>query len=70
MGCAVSTSRDKEAVEHSKSIDRVLQRDAERAAAEVKLLLLGTFILISTINDCFQLIFGIIANAGIYDMYQ
>uniref|UniRef100_A0A0A1WWU0 Guanine nucleotide-binding protein G(I) subunit alpha 65A n=1 Tax=Zeugodacus cucurbitae TaxID=28588 RepID=A0A0A1WWU0_ZEUCU len=41
MGCAVSTSRDKEAVEHSKNIDRVLQRDAERAAAEVKLLLLG-----------------------------
>lgn len=43
MGCAVSTSRDKEAVEHSKNIDRVLQRDAERAAAEVKLLLLGMF---------------------------
>lgn len=43
MGCAVSTSRDKEAVERSKNIDRALRADGERAASEVKLLLLGTY---------------------------
>lgn len=43
MGCAVSTSRDKEAVERSKNIDRALRADGERAASEVKLLLLGMF---------------------------
>lgn len=39
MGCAVS--KDKEAVERSKNIDRALRADGERAASEVKLLLLG-----------------------------
>ncbi|XP_044741214.1 G protein alpha i subunit [Chrysoperla carnea] len=41
MGCAVSTSGDKEATERSKKIDRDLRADGERAASEVKLLLLG-----------------------------
>lgn len=41
MGCAVSASRDKEAVERSKNIDRQLRAEGERAASEVKLLLLG-----------------------------
>lgn len=41
MGCAVSASRDKEAIERSKNIDRALRADGERAASEVKLLLLG-----------------------------
>uniref|UniRef100_A0A1B0AY41 Uncharacterized protein n=1 Tax=Glossina palpalis gambiensis TaxID=67801 RepID=A0A1B0AY41_9MUSC len=40
MGCAVSTARDKEAIERSKNIDRVLREEGERAASEVKLLLL------------------------------
>lgn len=39
MGCAVS--KDKEAVERSKNIDRALRLDGEKAASEVKLLLLG-----------------------------
>lgn len=41
MGCAVSTTGDKEATERSKKIDRDLRLDGERAASEVKLLLLG-----------------------------
>lgn len=41
MGCAVSTARDKEATERSKNIDRALRADGEKAASEVKLLLLG-----------------------------
>lgn len=41
MGCAVSTARDKEAIERSKNIDRALRAEGERAASEVKLLLLG-----------------------------
>lgn len=44
MGCAVS--KDKEAVERSKNIDRALRADGERAASEVKLLLLGEFVLV------------------------
>lgn len=44
MGCAVSASRDKEAIERSKNIDRALRADGERAASEVKLLLLGMFV--------------------------
>lgn len=43
MGCAVSASRDKEAIERSKNIDRALRADGERAASEVKLLLLGMY---------------------------
>lgn len=39
MGCAVST--DKEAIERSKEIDRVLRSEQLRSASEVKLLLLG-----------------------------
>lgn len=45
MGCAVS--KDKEAVERSKNIDRALRADGERAASEVKLLLLGEFAFIT-----------------------
>ncbi|CAH1961369.1 unnamed protein product [Acanthoscelides obtectus] len=41
MGCAVSTSGDKAALARSKKIDRALRADGERAASEVKLLLLG-----------------------------
>ncbi|KAB0801308.1 hypothetical protein PPYR_05662 [Photinus pyralis] len=41
MGCSVSTTGDKEASERSKKIDRDLRADGERAASEVKLLLLG-----------------------------
>ncbi|XKL65710.1 hypothetical protein PGB90_009130 [Kerria lacca] len=40
MGCAVS-SGEKEAVERSKKIDKDLRADGEKAAKEVKLLLLG-----------------------------
>lgn len=43
MGCAVSAARDKEAVERSKNIDRALRADGEKAASEVKLLLLGVY---------------------------
>lgn len=41
MGCAVSTNGEKEAIERSKKIDKDLKADGERAAWEVKLLLLG-----------------------------
>lgn len=41
MGCAIS-SNEKEAVERSKKIDKDLRADGEKAAREVKLLLLGT----------------------------
>lgn len=52
MGCAVSASRDKEAVERSKNIDRQLRAEHERAASEVKLLLLGMYISITVLaND-------------------
>ncbi|KAK3103179.1 hypothetical protein FSP39_017069 [Pinctada imbricata] len=40
MGCAVSAD-DKAAVERSKQIDKTLRQDGEKAAREVKLLLLG-----------------------------
>lgn len=40
MGCTLSTD-DKAAVERSKMIDRNLRDDGEKAAREVKLLLLG-----------------------------
>ena len=42
MGCAIS-SDDKAAVERSKQIDKGLRADGEKAAREVKLLLLGMF---------------------------
>ncbi|RWS31687.1 guanine nucleotide-binding protein G(i) subunit alpha-like isoform X1 [Leptotrombidium deliense] len=41
MGCAVSTSSDKAAVERSRKIDRDLLADLEKQAQQVKLLLLG-----------------------------
>lgn len=41
MGCAVSSTGEKEAAERSKKIDKDLRADGERAASEVKLLLLG-----------------------------
>lgn len=40
MGCTLS-AEDKAAVERSKMIDRNLREDGEKAAKEVKLLLLG-----------------------------
>ena len=48
MGCTLS-AEDKAAVERSKMIDKNLRADGERAAREVKLLLLGT----SSIFQCF-----------------
>jgi len=44
MGCAVSSNREKEANKRSKKIDKDLKADGERAAREVKLLLLGKLI--------------------------
>ncbi|XP_058809965.1 guanine nucleotide-binding protein G(i) subunit alpha-like [Phymastichus coffea] len=41
MGCAASSSDDKAAAERSKKIDKDLRADGEKAANEVKLLLLG-----------------------------
>lgn len=41
MGCAMSNPADKEAAERSKKIDKDLRLAGERAAREVKLLLLG-----------------------------
>lgn len=43
MGCTIS-SGEKEAVERSKKIDKTLRADGEKAAREVKLLLLGKYI--------------------------
>lgn len=40
MGCAAS-SEDRQAQERSKQLDRMLRADGEKAAREVKLLLLG-----------------------------
>ena len=40
MGCTIS-AEDKAAAERSKMIDKNLRADGERAAREVKLLLLG-----------------------------
>ena len=58
MGCAVS--RDKEAIARSKDIDRALRADGERAASEVKLLLLGIYniilLLISFLSKCIYLV--------------
>lgn len=45
MGCTLSTE-DKAAVERSKMIDRNLRDDGEKAAREVKLLLLGKIALV------------------------
>lgn len=42
MGCTVS-AEDKAAAERSKMIDKNLREDGEKAAREVKLLLLGGF---------------------------
>ena len=55
MGCAVSTAADKEAAERSKKIDKDLRADGERAAREVKLLLLGKFT--TCVRRCFMLVF-------------
>jgi len=51
MGCAVSTTIEKEAAERSKKIDKDLRADGERAAREVKLLLLGKERSITTTNE-------------------
>ena len=43
MGCSGSmTAEDKEAQERTKALDKQLKEDAEKAAKDVKLLLLGT----------------------------
>lgn len=42
MGCTVS-QEDKAAAERSKMIDKNLREDGEKAAREVKLLLLGEY---------------------------
>ncbi|CAG0913827.1 unnamed protein product [Notodromas monacha] len=41
MGCAISSTVDKDAVERSKKIDKDLRAERDRATREVKLLLLG-----------------------------
>uniref|UniRef100_T1J8S3 G protein alpha i subunit n=1 Tax=Strigamia maritima TaxID=126957 RepID=T1J8S3_STRMM len=41
MGCALSSTAEKEAAKRSKKIDKDLREDGERQAREVKLLLLG-----------------------------
>lgn len=56
MGCAISSFGEKEAVERSKKIDKDLRADGERAAREVKLLLLGKLSLGFYINS-FQFYF-------------
>lgn len=43
MGCTVS-AEDKAAAERSKMIDKNLREDGEKAAREVKLLLLGRWV--------------------------
>ena len=43
MGCVSSQDGDKVAMERSKQIDKSLRADGEKAAREVKLLLLGEF---------------------------
>ena len=43
MGCAAS-SEDRQAQERSKQLDRMLRADGEKAAREVKLLLLGRWL--------------------------
>lgn len=55
MGCAVSSSADKEAIERSKKIDRDLKADQEKQAREVKLLLLGKSLQMS--KQCTFLLF-------------
>ncbi len=41
----MSTSADKEAIERSKKIDRDLRADQEKQSREVKLLLLGMYLI-------------------------
>lgn len=66
MGCAVSTARDKEAIERSKSIDRALREEGEKAASEVKLLLLGA----SDFTYLFFLLYGYLPfNCKIYIIF-
>lgn len=50
MGCAVSTTGEKAAAERSKKIDKDLRLDGERAASEVKLLLLGIIFIHTYLN--------------------
>lgn len=45
MGCAISAD-DRNAADRSKQIEKQLRADGEKAAREVKLLLLGTMILL------------------------
>jgi hypothetical protein len=47
MGCALS-GNDKQAQERSKAIDKSLRADGEKASREVKLLLLGKYLKISS----------------------
>lgn len=46
MGCAISAD-ERSAVDRSKQIEKQLRADGEKAAREVKLLLLGTTLLLS-----------------------
>lgn len=63
MGCAVSTARDKEAIERSKNIDRALRAEGERAASEVKLLLLGASDRLKKNSIIFCLICALVCDA-------
>ena len=44
MGC-INSKNQKEAITRSKQIDRILRADGEKLTSEVKLLLLGAFII-------------------------
>lgn len=50
MGCTVS-AEDKAAAERSKMIDKNLREDGEKAAREVKLLLLGMLFLFGVLGN-------------------
>ena len=61
MGCTLS-AEDKAAVERSKMIDKNLRADGERAAREVKLLLLGKWSIVEYFMSTEILIFVIKYN--------
>jgi hypothetical protein len=52
MGLCASglSSEEREAMERSKALDKQLKEDAERAAKDVKLLLLGSYSFVCTVT--------------------
>lgn len=53
MGCT-SSAEDKAAMERSKMIDKNLREDGEKAAREVKLLLLGMSCQMNGLSECYD----------------